>query len=276
MPGPVPAGWRRLVSREPDSTTRRRTSATLAGADTTPNPGGCAAAAASRCAYTKPSRSPPGRSPARPAGLYVRGGADGALLSTAGADDADAAGGDDADADLDPAADAAAARASPDGRAHRDSRAAGPSAALGRERRGQGLADLGGPRRADGRRGDRPPPGPGTISAVPVAVSAVPQGRRGSARTLHAPPPTPSSRLRGGISRPIRGGSLSRSTDYGTVCRPAICCSSHSSSSALRSCRSTSTARSSTHAHSPQHSFDHGTGHGSSPCTGALRVHITW
>ena len=40
--------------------------------------------------------------------------------------------------------------------------------------RGQGLANLGGPRRADGR----PPPGPGTIGCVGCGVG-VPQGRRG-------------------------------------------------------------------------------------------------
>ena len=77
---------------------------------------------------------------------------------------------------------------------------------------GQGLADLGGPRRADGR----PPPGPGTIGCAGCGVG-VPQGRRGlngtcMRRRRHLP------RASGGASAaPGWGGSLSRSTDYGTL-----------------------------------------------------------
>ena len=56
----------------------------------------------------------------------MRGGTDGALLSTAGGDDADAAGGDDAAADLDPAAaDAGAGDAAADAAAEPDTAGAG-------------------------------------------------------------------------------------------------------------------------------------------------------
>ena len=81
----------------------------------------------------------------------------------------------------------------------------------------QGLADLGGPRRADGRRDGRPPPpGPGTIGLCRLRCRRAARAP-GFKRNLFAPPPAPSSRQRGGISRPGWGGSLSRSTDYRSI-----------------------------------------------------------
>ena len=64
----------------------------------------------------------------------------------------------------------------------------------------QGLADLGGPRRADGRRDGRPPPpGPGTIGLCRLRCRRAARAP-GFKRNLFAPPPAPSSRQRGGIS----------------------------------------------------------------------------
>ena len=80
----------------------------------------------------------------------------------------------------------------------------GPLQARGRERRGQGLADLGGPRRADGR------PHPVLVpSAAPVAVRRAARAPGFGTepfmrRRRHLPRASG-----GGISRPIRGGSLS-------------------------------------------------------------------
>ena len=63
-----------------------------------------------------------------------------------------------------------------------------------------------GPWAARGAPTAAPPPGPGTIGCAGCGVG-VPQGRRGINR-LPAPPPAPSSRLRGGI-RPPHPGRLS-------------------------------------------------------------------